>query len=263
MLAYAHPLDIPTLKKLLAASLNSAKSSNPTVRTNASALFKVLASKFPAEFLEDAVSEVLALPLAGRTTGVDHRITLYTMLTMFPKHIAASMTLANAIPTLITKETNDVAISLLVRTLPTHLNHLLAHNIPIPGDVTSLVTKEMNSAKPIMKRAFVNIVGTALWDLDAVSDSINDATKTLAKAISSALEGCIKTVSTNPLGTAAGPLEGYVALAVLLSRLAASNIFGTLFFSFRLSHVRSVTHRLIHSTINAGIGFILNFHFYR
>ena len=260
MLAYAHPLDIPTLKKLLTASLNSAKSTNPTVRTNASALFKVLVSKFPTEFLDTAVSEVLTLPLTGRTTGVDHRITLYTMLTIFPKHNAASMTLVNALPTLVIKETNDVAISLLVRALPTHLNHLLTHNTPIPVDVTSLVAKEMNSAKPIMKRAFVNIVGTALWDLDAVSDPINDATKAFAKAISSAFEGSIKTVSANPLSTAAGPLEGYVALAILLSRLVASNVFGT---SFRLSHVRSVTHRLIHSIVNAGMCFILNSHFYR
>ena len=126
-------------KKLLTASLNSAKSSNPTVRTNASVLFKVMVSKFSSEFLKCAVSEILTLPLAGKTTGVDHRITLYMMLTMFPKDNAASVTLVNALPTLIVKETNDVAILLLVRTLPTHLNRLLAYNTPIPADVTTLV----------------------------------------------------------------------------------------------------------------------------
>ena len=99
-------------------------------------------SKFSSEFLKCAVSEILTLPLAGKTTGVDHRITLYMMLTMFPKDNAASVTLVNALPTLIVKETNDVAILLLVRTLPTHLNRLLACNTPIPADVTTLVTKE-------------------------------------------------------------------------------------------------------------------------
>jgi hypothetical protein len=229
LLAYSHPLDVPTLKKLLTASLNSAKSSNPTVRTNASVLFKVLVSKFPPEFLESVVSEILTLPLAGKTTGVDHRSTLYTMLTRVPNHDAVSVTLVNTLPTLIVKETNDVAISLLVHTLPTHLNHLLVCNTPIPPDVTTLVSKEMNSAKPAMKRAFVSIVGTALWGLDAVSESINDATKAFAKAISGALEGCIRTVSANPLGTTAGPLEGYVALAISLSHLADSGVFGTSF----------------------------------
>ncbi|KAI9456474.1 hypothetical protein HD554DRAFT_2145036 [Boletus coccyginus] len=85
--------------------LNSAKSSNPTVRTNASALVKVLVSKFPTEFLENVLSEVPALPLTGRTTGVDHRTTLDTMLMMFPKHSTASMTLVNNLPMLIVKET--------------------------------------------------------------------------------------------------------------------------------------------------------------
>ncbi|KAF8434348.1 armadillo-type protein [Boletus edulis BED1] len=210
LLAYSHPLDIPTLKKLLIAALNSAKSTNPNVRTSASALFKVLVSRFPPEFFETAVSEILTLPLAGKTTGVDHRITLYTMLTMLPKHDAASTTLVHALPTLMVKETNDVATSLLARTLPTHLSHLLVCNTPISADVTSLIAKEMNSAKPAVKRAFVSVVGTALWALD----TLNDATTTFAKAVSGALEGCLKTVSANPLGAAA--LEGYVALAILL-----------------------------------------------
>ena len=149
------------------------------MRTNASALFKVMVSKFSSEFLKSAVSEILTLPLSGKTTGVDHRITLDTMLTMLPNHDAASVILVNSLPTLIIKETNDVAISLLVRTLPTHLNHLLACNTPIPADVTTLVSKEVNSAKSAMKRGFVSVVGAALWGLDAVSESINDATKGL------------------------------------------------------------------------------------
>lgn len=237
MLAYSHPLDEVTLRKLLNASLNSSKSSNPTVRTNASALFKALVSKFTPEFLETAVPEILSLPLTGKTTGVDHRVTLYTMLTMLPKHDVASMTLVNALPTLIVKETNEIATSLLVRTLPTHLNHLFACNTPIPSDVATLFAKEMNNnAKPVMKRAFVNVVGVTLWDLEIMSESINDATRAFATAISGALEGCIKTVSANPLGTAAGPLEGYVAVAILLGQLAASGVFGTFYFLYFCFH---------------------------
>ena len=194
------------------------------MRTNASALFKVLVSKFPPDFFEPAVSEILTLPLTGKTAGVDHRITLYTMLTMLPKHDTTSKTLVSAIPTLIVKETNDVAISLLVHSLPTHLTHVLTSNSLIPADVTSLIAKELNSAKPVLKRAFVNVVGTALWDLDMA----NDASTSFAMAISSPLEGCLKTVSANPLGTAVGPLEGYVALAILLRHSASFRVFGTL-----------------------------------
>lgn len=190
------------------------------MRTGASTLFNVLVSKFPPEFVDAAVSETLALPLTGKTTGIDHRTTLYTMLTMLPKHDAASITLVNALPTLIVKETNDAATALLVRALPTHLGHLLARDTSISADVTALLAKEMTSAKPVLKRAFVSVVGAALW---GVSAPINAATQALAKAVAGALEGCLKTVSANPLG--AGPLEGYIAVAVLLGPLA--RIFGT------------------------------------
>lgn len=164
------------------------------------------------------------------------------MLTMVPKHDAASVALVKALPTLIVKETNDSATSLLVRTLPSHLSHLFVRNTPIPPDVTTVIAKEMNNTKPAMKRAFVSIVGAALWDLDNVSGPINDATKTFAKAISGALEACIKTVSANPLGATAGPLEGYVAVAILLGPLAASGIFGTFFYLIFISAVTSRCH---------------------
>ena len=100
--------------------------------------------------------------------------------------------------TLIIKETNDVAISLLVRTLPTLLNHLLACSTPIPADVTTLVQGDEQCQAgyeaSVRQRRRCRSVGP-----DAVSESINDATK--AFAISSALEGCTRTTSANPLGT--------------------------------------------------------------
>ncbi|KAF9234000.1 armadillo-type protein [Melanogaster broomeanus] len=223
LLAYSHPLDTPTLKKLLTCTLNSAKSSNPVVRTNASALFKVLLTKAPSELLESIVSDVLALPLTGKTTGVDHRITLYTMLSTVPASDGASMGVAKALPTLMVKETNDIATSILTRTLPTHLTHHLNQNTPIPTDITTVIAKEMNSTKPVMRRAFVGVVGSALWEVGNVKG--REALEVFTKAVIGALEGNLKTVIANPSGTAAGPLEGYVALAVLLGPVGKSGKF--------------------------------------
>ncbi|KIJ11894.1 hypothetical protein PAXINDRAFT_157123 [Paxillus involutus ATCC 200175] len=208
LLAYYLPLDTPTLRKLLTATLNSAKSSNPIVRTNASALFKVLLPKVPSEFLESTVSDVLALPLAGKTTGADHRTTLYTMLSMVPTSDGASMRLVKSVPALMVKETNDVAISLLARTLHPHLTHPLRQNTRIPTDIANMIAKEMNSPKPVMRRAFVGVVGSVLWDLGEAEFQDRDALKAFATAVMGALEGNLKTVTANPLGAAAGPLEG-------------------------------------------------------
>ncbi|KAH7883448.1 armadillo-type protein [Phlebopus sp. FC_14] len=223
VLAYSHPLDPPTLKKLLSASLNSAKSSNPTVRTNASALFKVILPKVPSELLESTVVDVLALPQAGKTMGPEHRITLYTMLSVVPPSACgASMVLIKALPSLIVKETNDAATSLLSHTFPAHLAALLTSNTALAPDVVNIIVKEMGSPKPALRRAFVGIVGSALWDLELATDAAKD----FSSSVAGALETCWKTVAANPLGAAAGPLEGYVALAILFSPFAGSGRLG-------------------------------------
>lgn len=175
-----------------------------------------------------AVNDTLALPLTGKTTGVDHRITLYTMLATVPKHDAASTALVHALPGLIIKETHDAATALLVRMLSIHLHHLLTYGILIPADVIAVIAKEIH-AKPALKRAFVSVVGAALWGL-----SINDATRDFAKAIGGALEGCLATTSANPLGSS-GALEGYIAMAVLLGPLAAS--LGTCLFFWHVHFI--------------------------
>ena len=59
-------------------------------------------------------------------------------------------------------------------------NHVAIHSSRIPADVTTLVSKEVNSAKLAMKRGFLSVVGAALWGLDAVSESVSDATKAFA-----------------------------------------------------------------------------------
>jgi hypothetical protein len=47
-----------------------------------------------------------------------------------------------------------------------------------------------------------------------------------SKAVIGALEVNLKTVTANPSGAAAGSLEGYVALAMLLGPLSKSGKFG-------------------------------------
>ncbi|KAF9234809.1 hypothetical protein BU15DRAFT_78645 [Melanogaster broomeanus] len=110
LLAYSHPLDVPTFKRLLTCTLNSAKSSKPHSPHRWLAFCKVLLTKVPSESLESITSDVL--PLTGKTTGVDHRITLYAMLSAVPASDDASMGLAISLPMLMVKETNDIATSI-------------------------------------------------------------------------------------------------------------------------------------------------------
>ncbi|KAI5991791.1 armadillo-type protein [Pisolithus marmoratus] len=224
-LAYSHLLDIATFQKLLTSCLSSAKSSNATTRANTSALFKVIVSKVPADALGSAVPEILALPQAGKTTGPDHRATLYTMLSVVQPSPGVSPFIVKALPPLILKETSDISIAILASTLPPHLTYLLQSNTDIPVETRTSLAKEMANAKPALRKSFVSIVGATLWNLPSLN---SEPAITFVNSIKGSLETNLKSVSMNPLGAVAGLLEGYVALAVLLGPISKSGQFADL-----------------------------------
>ncbi|KAH7929550.1 ARM repeat-containing protein [Leucogyrophana mollusca] len=240
ILAYPIPLDASAFKKLLTAVLNSAKSTNPTVRDNAAILYKVLLSNNPSEDnVELAVTEALALPKAGKTTGPDHRITLYTMLCAATPSATASPVIVRTLPALIAKETNDSGTSILASIFPSHLVFLLRSDTTTPPDVVSVIAKEMTSAKAAVRRAFVSLTGVALWELVDLS---TEASVAFAKGVLPAFETNLKTVAANPLSAVAGPLEGYIAFVSLLGPLKRSGKFDD--FVSRNTSVESLTGTL-------------------
>ncbi|KAG1832884.1 armadillo-type protein [Suillus subalutaceus] len=224
LLAYSHNLDSATFKKLLTASLNSAKSNNPVVRTNATGLFKVLISKdIDSTSVGAALTDVLTLPKTGKTTGPEHRLTLYAMLATMPPSADVSTIVIQNVPQLLVKETNDAAVGVLASIMAAHLTFVLKANMEVPADATTVIAKEMTNTKPVIRKAFVSITGSALWNVDAVD---TDAVLAFSTGITSALETNLKVVSANPLTAAVGPLEGYVALALLMGPLTNTGKFG-------------------------------------
>ncbi|KIK38679.1 hypothetical protein CY34DRAFT_809070, partial [Suillus luteus UH-Slu-Lm8-n1] len=224
LLAYSHNLDSATFKKLLTASLNSAKSNNPVVRANATGLFKVLISKnIDSTSVGAALTDVLTLPKTGKTTGPEHRLTLYAMLATMPPSAEVSAIVMQNVPQLLVKETNDAAVGVLASIMTLHLTFILKANMEVPADATTVITKEMTNTKPVIRRAFVSITGSALWNVDTVD---TDAVLAFSAGITSALETNLKIVIANPLTAAVGPLEGYVALALLMGPLTNTGKFG-------------------------------------
>ncbi|KAI0077211.1 ARM repeat-containing protein [Panus rudis PR-1116 ss-1] len=221
--AYSHPVQGDTFRRLLTPTLNSARSTNAVTRSTACQLFKAIIAKTqdPAD-LDLALTELLTLPKAGKTAGPDHRVTLYTMISSLVPSRAISPKVIQALPALLTKETHDAAVSILSTGLSPHLALCLREDITLPADAVSVIVKELNSAKPVIRRAFVTSVGNALWDLGELSTSTSHK---FAQDILPALESSLKTVSANPVSAPAGPLEGYVAVALLLGPYARSRKF--------------------------------------
>jgi hypothetical protein len=212
-------------KRILTPVLNCSKSSNAVVRSNATELFKIIVSKNAEnhEDLKSAVIEVLSLPKAGKTTGPDHRIALYTMLQSLPPSPTTSPEVISSVPTLLTKETNDPAIEALGSSLSSHLSFQLRGDKALPPPVVTVIVKELANSKPQIRRAFYSAVGGALWSLESLETGASAA---LIKAILPVLEASLKNVSANPVGAVAGPLEGYVAIALLLGLLKHSKKHG-------------------------------------
>jgi hypothetical protein len=224
----AYPSSLPqdAFQRVLTPILNCSKSSNAAVRSNAIDLFEIIIPKHSEkqEDLKSAVVELLSLPKAGKTAGPDHRVALYTMLQSLPPSPATSPEVVSSAPALLIKETNDAAIAALGSALSSHLSYQLRGNEVLPAPVTSSIVKELANAKPPIRRAFYSAVGGAMWPLDSLE---TEASTALVKAIIPVLETSLKNVSANPIGVAAGPLEGYVAIALLLGPLKRSGKYGT------------------------------------
>ncbi|KAH9944598.1 armadillo-type protein [Amylocystis lapponica] len=221
--AYPHAAEGDTFRRLLTPTLNSARSTNSIVRENATSLFRVLVKKTSvASDAELAVSELLTLPKAGKTSGPEHRVALYTMLGyLTPMPSLSNAIVQTALP-LLAKETHDAAISVLASSLTSHLVACLRGDGDLADDVMGLITREMNSSKPATRRSFCCLVGDAYWSL---GDLVSDASQTFARALLPAFETNLKTVAANPLNSVTGPLEGYTALAVVLGPFSRSGKF--------------------------------------
>lgn len=190
-------------------------------------LFNVVASKIRPEDSAAAllaVTEILSLPKAGKTNGPDHRVALYSMLLAIPPSAFASSTIVQAGPGLLIKETHDAATSVLSAAVTPHLVFMLRENMPIPAEAVNVITKEMASSKPAVRRAFFSLVGNTIWELGELS---TDASAEFAQSVLPALENGLKNVAANPSGSVGGPLEGYIPTALLLGPYLRSEKYGT------------------------------------
>ncbi|THH23082.1 hypothetical protein EUX98_g8100 [Antrodiella citrinella] len=220
--AFSHPLEGELFRKLLTPALNNSRSTNAIVRTSATHLFRVIIGKSKdAADLDIAVNELFALPTAGKTSGADHRVALFTMLgSVVPSATVSQKVVQLGVP-LLAKETHDGAVKTLATALGPHLLICLS-DTALGKDTVAFIVKEMISTKPTVRRAFCTLTGTALWEL---GDLASEAAMIFCQAVLPSFETNLKTVALNPLGAPAGPLEGYIAVAILLGPYSRSDKF--------------------------------------
>jgi hypothetical protein len=235
-LAYPHPLSVDVFRRILVPILSCAKSANPEIRTNSITLFKITLERATDEGKEAGLTELLRLAQAGKATGPDRKV-LYSMFSVFSASSQVSSLMVKSVPAVLAKEANEAAIATLASSLTPHLALHLRENLPISDEALKLFVAQMQNSKPIVRRAFVSLVGETFWVL---GDLTTASATTLARALLPALELSLKSVAANPLNASAGPMEGYVAAAVLLGPFSRSGVFGSLYASFILLFLISI-----------------------
>lgn len=207
--------------KLLPAILSSAKSINAITRLAALNLFDILFTlRIAADFDSLPIAEQVFTPLKmGKTSSPDHRTSLFIMLGNLLPQTKLSTELVTLTLTLLSKESNELTIKAMMKVLENHLpTSLIAGEVLGAVQVTALI-KGMQEVKPTIRRAVCFTVGAILWKLTEEGEKITEAMKVLGVGILPGLESGLKIVTTNPLNAPAGPLEGFVAVAILKGRI--------------------------------------------
>ena len=215
-------------KKLVSIALGAAKSGNSRVRDYAEVLFTVVSQKSVSPEIDTYCSnEIIGLAKSGKTTGPDHRLSLYRMLHSVGASSETSPFVLDALSPLLSKETNDAATQALVASVSPHIRFHLQNDIALPSAVLSTLTRELNGSKIALRRAMVSMIGDVLFSCHE-SHTSTGVFRSLIETLIPAFSANIKAVSNNPLSAPAGPLEGYVALACLLGVVASGTEGGEL-----------------------------------
>jgi hypothetical protein len=145
------------------------------------------------------------------------------MLALLQPAPGVSQTVVETTTPLFAKEQNEGATTALASGLGAHVTFLLKNDPDKLQGVTKLLLKEINSAKPTVKRAFASLAGDIFYENSDVLEG--EQGLAFARALLPLFETSLKNVSGNVLNNPAGALEGYVATAVLLGPLLRSGHF--------------------------------------
>lgn len=215
--SYKHPLGSEELRRLSTPLLSSTKSTNTLVRAGATSLFEAILSRELTDHDTKQLAEsILAPAITGKSTGPDHRQTLYAMLSPIHPSAVISPYLVQTLLPLMEKETNDNALIVMSEVLPKHLIHELRTSGGLRPESLSIVIKEMASAKSMSKKSMTTMVGQAFWQISQESrEKEVSGVAVLLDSLRPTLEKNIKDAPTTSL-TGAGPVDAWATVVIFL-----------------------------------------------
>ncbi|CAH7688084.1 armadillo-type protein, partial [Phakopsora pachyrhizi] len=212
-----------TQKDFFPVLVSAVKSSKSETRETALSFFKTLFEDEDSDVLAKVVEEI-SLPLkTGKTSGSEHRAALITMLAFIKPGQSFSPMLIKLFCDLLVKETNENALSALSLAIQIHLKFLLNSGINFDSSFIQAISKAMQDSKPLIRKAACQAIALSLWRPSGDNEkSPGEKPRPILSpesqtSLAKALEVNLKNASTNPLTSVAGPLEGYIAVALCSS----------------------------------------------
>lgn len=165
----------------------------------------------------------IILPITtGKSTGPDHRQTLYNLLLEIkPNSKVSSVFLTTTVP-LVVKETNDAALSVLAQAIPSHFVFHLHSGGAIEKAVSDILVKEIISPRPSLRRAIEILIGESFYNLE--ENPWPENATIFFNSLLPGIEKSLKDISTSPLAIPSGPLDGWILLTILLQASTKSSI---------------------------------------
>ncbi|PWN35796.1 ARM repeat-containing protein [Meira miltonrushii] len=170
--------------------------------------------------LKSIAADIITMFKTGKAATAEQKTSLYNMLgNAVPAHKDYSANIATTVCNRLSSETQEACVRSATLAIEKHLAFCLAEDDTTTAAAASKVfAKEMGSAKIPTRKAVCSAVGEVIWSQPIIEPS--SASKSFIEALIPALEGNLKNASQKTLTSPSGPLEGYVAAAVLLGRAA-------------------------------------------
>ncbi|CBQ69258.1 related to translation activator GCN1 [Sporisorium reilianum SRZ2] len=219
-------LDVaPHAKPLLTPVISASRSSNAATRAKAADFFSALSTRIRDDDAAKTtvVDELLAILKGAKAATPEARTSIYLMLSsVAPGQASKSSAVVEMVASLLAKEAQEASMHAAVSCIAHHLQWLLTHADTVPAaSVSTALAKEMQNAKVPIRKAVCLAIGHLFWSMAADANTATAATRAFAESLLPAFEANLKNASTNPLTAPGGPLEGYIAAAVLEGRLAS------------------------------------------
>ncbi|KAI8916484.1 armadillo-type protein [Powellomyces hirtus] len=174
--------------------LNNMRSTNQLVRQDASSLFATLCSKSEDEKESTKVAELLLKTITGKGPSVEQRQAYYTAISRLASLPQVSKRIVEGAAPLVTKESNEIGLQILLQAVAVHLRAYLSSPSPdvkVVAAAVAFVKAGVNDSKSATRRAFLMLVATAIKGdtakvLGAGINDIDDAVRKVVDRVSAA-----------------------------------------------------------------------------